>query len=572
MSTSIFPFTAIVGQSDFKLALILNLIEPALGGVLAIGDKGTGKTTLIRSLADLVSKDQPFPFVNLPIGASEDRVLGHVNLERLMKEKTESLQQGLLAKAHKGCLYIDEINLLNDYLMDVLLDASSSGFYHLEREGFSKTIDSRFCLIGSMNPEEGDLRPQLKDRFGLSVDINTIQDINERQTIVKRRLAFDDDPNQFTSTYKDKQKELLNQISKAKAAISKLELPSSLFTFASSLAIKHQVEGHRADILLLKAARAYAAFNGDNLVLETHIETIAPLVLNHRSTLKTDQDNNSQDQDNEQENTDNREPKGEEEIDSEQEDQFNNQNNLNDTFSALYPLNKRQKPTFKRIGDQTSGEKQKSNLQSINQSIALTSSMTVDVRKTVGQYIATSNFELKHKSKESKNHRHLIFILDSSGSMIKNQMINYAKGLIETYSNCENTLKIEFSLVILYQGDASVHCSKIKHKNELIQSLETIKTGGKTNMIAAFKAIKQLAPLNDVIHELIVVTDGKFNYENNQDINQVVLAYKTYCKSIQHTTIIDTEQGRVKLQLAQSFASKINANYELLIPESDENS
>ena len=166
MYKSIFPFTAICGQDDFKLALLLCMIDPSLGGVLALGDKGTGKTTTVRALQSLMKNiESDFPFVNLPIGATEDRVLGSVHLETLINEKKLEVQKGLLSKAHQGILYIDEINLLNDYLMDVLLDASSSGGYFLERDTISQWLDSRFCLVGTMNPEEGDLRPQLLDRF-----------------------------------------------------------------------------------------------------------------------------------------------------------------------------------------------------------------------------------------------------------------------------------------------------------------------------------------------------------------------------------------------------------------------
>lgn len=566
MSASIFPFSAIVGQSDFKLALILNLIEPALGGVLAIGDKGTGKTTLIRSLASLVSENQYYPFVNLPIGASEDRVLGHVNLETLINDKKEQLQEGLLSQAHQGCLYIDEINLLNDYLMDILLDASMSGSYYLEREGFSKKMDSRFCLIGSMNPEEGDLRPQLKDRFGLSVSIKTEHDIKERQKIVEHRMTFDDHPEAFIKRFQEEQAHLLTQIEQAKNQLVKLKLSASLYSTASALAVQHQVEGHRADILLIKTARAYAAFLGDSEVLDTHIHAISHLVLNHRSNHNPQQNQQNNNQDPSESHPDSI-PEHQEEDSNKDKEKHGESGGHNHTFNALRPENTREKSSVKIVGNQNTGENISPNTAANRRSLEHTSSKTVDTRKTVGQYVATSKFEVKHKYQNTQNQHHLIFILDSSGSMVKDQMAAYAKGLVEKYSKSEQVYKTQFSLISLYNGDAEIRCSGVSESDILIQSLETIKTGGKTNIIAAFKAIKQLiSPLSQSANELIVVTDGKFNQDNNQDINQVVLAYKTYCKSIQQTTVIDTEHGRVKLEKAQLFASKINAKYEPLIP------
>ena len=233
-----YPFSAIIGQDDFKLALILNSIDTSLGGVLAIGDKGTGKTTLIRSLTALVNTEAKIPFVNLPIGVSEDRVLGHINLEKLINEKKEIITVGLLGKAHLGFLYIDEINLLNDYLMDILLDASASGYYNLEREGMSKKIDSRFCLIGSMNPEEGDLRPQLKDRFGLSVNIKTITDPNLREQIIENRIRFDDNPVQFIENYSSVQLHLSTKIENAKVNLNKVSLQKSNYKLGGRIGFK----------------------------------------------------------------------------------------------------------------------------------------------------------------------------------------------------------------------------------------------------------------------------------------------------------------------------------------------
>ena len=282
----IFPFTAIVGQEDFKLCLILNLIDPGLGGVLASGDKGTGKTTTVRALSQLMGAEQ-VSFVNLPLGATEDRVLGSIALEPLINEKKKIVEKGLLAQAHGGILYIDEINLLNDYLMDVLLDAAASGGYYLEREGISQWLESRFCLAGTMNPEEGDLRPQLLDRFGLCVEVLTPKSIEQRMEISSRRLSFDTEPAAFLEKYSKQEAVLRHRINGAQNSLSNLHIPEEVSRKCTELALEHQVEGMRADILLLKTARAYAAYEGRQAVTAKDVDVIAKFVLKHRSNTSS---------------------------------------------------------------------------------------------------------------------------------------------------------------------------------------------------------------------------------------------------------------------------------------------
>lgn len=275
-----YPFTAICGQEDFKLALTLCMIDPGLGGVLALGDKGTGKTTTVRGLSHLL---QDLPFVNLPIGATEDRVLGTVKLDVLLNEKRLEIQTGLLAAAHQGILYIDEVNLLSDYLMDVLLDAAATGGYYLERDTISQWVESRFCLVGTMNPEEGNLRPQLLDRFGLSVHINTPADKALRMEIVQRRVAFDMDAAAFVKRFKNEEELLAAKIISAQTMLAAVKILPDIYEVVAELCIQHQVEGMRADILLMKAARAHAAYHGQVKVTAADIEAVQGFVLSHRS-------------------------------------------------------------------------------------------------------------------------------------------------------------------------------------------------------------------------------------------------------------------------------------------------
>lgn len=279
-----FPFTAICGQDDFKLCLLLCMIDPSLGGVLALGDKGTGKTTTARGISQLMKVVFPdYAFVNLPIGATEDRVLGTVKLDVLISQKKVEIQKGLLAQANEGVLYIDEVNLLNDYLMDVLLDASSCGGYFLERDTVSEWMDSKFCLVGTMNPEEGELRPQLLDRFGLSVEIKTPDDKNVRMEIMRRRLLFDANPLSFYQQYETCERTMAKEIQDAKRRLEKVYISNEICEEIAETCIQYQVEGLRADILLMKASRAYAAINHRKEVVREDLQKVSPFVLAHRS-------------------------------------------------------------------------------------------------------------------------------------------------------------------------------------------------------------------------------------------------------------------------------------------------
>lgn len=315
---AVYPFTAIVGQEEMKLSLILNIIDPRIGGVMIMGDRGTGKSTTIRALADLlpdieVVADDPFnshpsdpelmsdevkeqvtagnspalahkkvPMVDLPLGATEDRVCGTIDIEKALSEGVKAFEPGLLAKANRGILYVDEVNLLDDHLVDVLLDSAASGWNTVEREGISIRHPARFVLVGSGNPEEGELRPQLLDRFGMRAEIRTVRDPKLRVQIVEERTEFDQDPQAFLARHQSDQEALQQKLVAAQNNLANVKIDPEYRVNISQVCSELDVDGLRGDIVTNRAAKALAAFEGRTEVTVDDIKRVITLSLRHR--------------------------------------------------------------------------------------------------------------------------------------------------------------------------------------------------------------------------------------------------------------------------------------------------
>lgn len=314
----VFPFTAIIGQEEMKLALILNVIDPKIGGVMIMGDRGTGKSTTIRAIADLLPEieivsDDLFnshiadydlmsdiikqkleqgidlstefikvPMIDLPLGATEDRLCGTIDIEKALNEGVKSFEPGLLAKANRGILYVDEVNLLDDHLVDILLDSSASGWNIVEREGISIRHPARFVLVGSGNPEEGELRPQLLDRFGMHAEIRTVKDPYLRVKIVEQRSDFDKDPYTCIQKFQEQQNQLKNKIILAQDKLSNMKIDYDLRVKISEICAALNVDGLRGDIVTNRAAKAFAAYKGDDEVTVSDVKQVIKLCLRHR--------------------------------------------------------------------------------------------------------------------------------------------------------------------------------------------------------------------------------------------------------------------------------------------------
>ncbi len=312
----VFPFSALVGQEEMKLALLISAVDPGVGGVLVFGDRGTGKSTAVRALAGLLpkmhavpgcpyhcdperttcdcpacrpgkgakpkSRLEPVPVVDLPLGVTEDRVVGALDLERALVHGEKAFEPGLLARANRGFLYIDEVNLLEDHIVDLLLDVAASGENVVEREGLRERHPARFVLVGSGNPEEGELRPQLLDRFGLCVEVSTPTDLAQRVEVIRRRDDFERDPPGFVRRWSSREGKIRAQILRARESIEAVPVSDAVIARAAELCLSLETDGLRGELTLVRAARAAAALGGDTEVTDAHLRAVAPLALRHR--------------------------------------------------------------------------------------------------------------------------------------------------------------------------------------------------------------------------------------------------------------------------------------------------
>jgi magnesium chelatase subunit D len=612
----IYPFSALVGQEQLKLALLLNAINPALGGVLIRGEKGTAKSTAARALAAILpplravpgclyhcdpdrpwadcphcrepgergTAEMPVPFVDLPLGATEDRVVGTLDFDRALKEARRAFQPGLLAEAHRGILYIDEVNLLADHLIDVLLDAAASGINAVQREGIAFTHPARFVLIGTMNPEEGDLRPQLLDRFGLMVAVTSPRDPELRAEIVRRRLAFERDPLAFCATWAAEQRALSEKIQSARVQLASIRLDEGLLLFITRLCCAMEVDGLRADVALHKAACALAAWHGREQVVVDDIRTAAELVLPHRQRRK---------------------PFEQPQVDKQRLDELCR--NLEDQHDA--PAEESQQPEL----DDTSTEEQRFEAVAVPpvrpidvvpadkaakqmrgrhkgalsngqgryvravqderpQSVAIDATVRAAVQRGGfdGSRLTISASDLHRKERAGPIGTLVVFVVDASGSMAARQRMAAVKGTVLRLLESAYEQRDQVAVIAFRGTRAEIVLAPTTSVDVAQRALHELPTGGRTPLAHALMLARQLVgnqrpasagwcPL------LVVLSDGRANV-SLPDVpgdawQQTMQAAGELAAARIPALVLDAEAGYIRLGLTQELATALGAEY-----------
>lgn len=558
-----YPFVAIIGQDDMKLALILNAIDPSIGGVLLMGHRGTAKSTAVRGLSELLpaisvvtdcvyrcdpkepcaacddraqagaklsSEVRRVEVVELPLGATEDRVCGSINLERALKDGVPVLEPGLLARANRGFLYIDEVNLLEDHLVDLLLDVSASGVNRVEREGVSVEHPSQFVLIGSGNPEEGELRPQLLDRFGLHPEIKTEADPKRRVTVVELRNAFDRDPVAFNNRFSDQQKEIGARITRARRALSKTKLNRSLLLNAAQLCAQLGIEGHRGELTLVRAARAYAAFYGRSKVTQDDLKRVAPMALRHRVRQNSFEDGAATQRidqaiDELTSKVPSKPSTSAAEISRSQSQSGNGNSSAVESTQPAKAAIKMRLPDLKAastrfaVEKKSSGKKRRQiseysgrHVRSVSFS---TAAKRIAMAATIRAMLMTqrSSDSVRYKLFSRKQGALFVFLIDTSGSMARQRTAIAKRGILDLLR--QSYVNRDSVAVITCRGEsASVALPPSRSILRARRAIESIVVGGSTPLSAGLLCcldLLQHAVQKEAQKSVIVFTDGRAN-------------------------------------------------------------
>ncbi|MHA1751680.1 MAG: VWA domain-containing protein [Candidatus Helarchaeota archaeon] len=582
----IFPFTAIIGQDLMKKALLINAIDPLIGGVLINGDKGTGKSTAVRALMDLlpkikVVKDCPFncdpenlrlmcptcqkrfkeegklpwierrmEIIDMPLSATEDMVVGTIDIKKALKEGVKALEPGILAKANRNILYIDEVNLLDDHLANILLDAAAMGVNIIEREGISIYHPSRFILVGTMNPEEGDLRPQLLDRFGLCVNISALSNKEDRMKVVKYRSEFDKDPWKFESKFKNEIDRLREKIAKAQMNIDIIDIPDEILEKIVEITISLGIKTHRADIVMEKVIKALMALDGRNYVIENDLIEATQLALNHR--LRQDPFDKRKQLTPESIQKMIRTKVNEEVFDFDRQGEIKN-NLLN---SKIYGISKG-KDLFKINSERGLYIKARNSDKPKN--IAIDATIRKSVRENGKLEILPEH--LMEKIRIGKSSSLYIILLDSSSSMRIDKKIKFAKTLSWLLLKKSYEGKNKVGLISFRGENARILVNPTRDMIKIEEALQDLPTGGKTPLtIALYKAIELANKYKNNTPTIVLISDGKGNVFIKNNIDEDI----KFLNSISNNTnfvIINAENRYKSIGILEKISKIFNASH-----------
>jgi magnesium chelatase subunit D len=554
MKRPAYPFAAIVGQEQLKMALLLAAVDWRLG-VLLRGDKGAGKTTTARALADLLPR--PARFVNLPIGVTEDRLLGGMDLGKTLKGEPE-LRPGLLAEASGGVLYVDEVNLLPDHLADALLDAAATGVSTVEREGFSVVQEARFVLLGSMNPEEGLLRPQLLDRFALAVDIFATHVVTERREVVERRLAYDTDAVNFVERWAEEQTHLQQQVVAARARLSAVRCPSAMLDRISTLVCEHGVVSLRADLAIARASCAQAALLGAEDVTEDHIDAVLPLALAHRAARS------SQSSRSPQSSPPNRSEKSESPIGKQADEEAAGVEERRFSSMPLSTPELRWMADDGRSGARTARRGQAPGpVTRVRKSEA---PAELDLRSSVRSALTETGQsklriqDLYEKVREPLVGSRFLFVVDSSGSHAARERMRAVKGAVVGLVERSLRRRDEVAVIVFRGETAEVLVEPTSDTAAIIAALEYLPTGGRTPLAHALELAQQFINEETL---LLLLTDGRANVPSRTAdawADALEAAAKIRCAAL----VVDTELSNNAFGKAKELADVMHAEFTSL--------
>ena len=535
MKPPIYPFSAIVGQNEMKLALLLAAVDWRLG-VLLRGEKGSGKTTAARGLAALLPS--PAPFINLPIGSTEDRLLGGLHLERTL-QGDPVLKPGLLSEAHGGVLYVDEINLLPAHLGDALLDTAASGVNVVEREGLSASHAAEFVLLGSMNPEEGLLRPQLLDRFALSVDVTASLDPEERKTVVERRIAFDRDALRFTQEWSQGQELLRDQVAAARARLSGIQCSGEILREISVIVCDRGVRSLRADLAVMRAAVAYAALLGEESVQPEHLATVLPLVLAHRARDKGHSSPPPP-------------PQPPPPAPSE--------GTAQEAMERIFSTRPMETPAVEVTHGASLSETTPGPIVGTRRT---ESPAELDLRATLNHaLVETGSVRLRvsdlHETvRKPKGGTRYLFVIDSSGSHAAQERMRLVKGAAAGLLERSFKRDDEVAMIVFRGSTAQVVLEPTQTVSDALSTLEYLPTGGRTPLAHALDLARTYITPSTL---LILLTDGRANVAlgtGDPWLEALEVASSLHCCAM----VVDTENAAQPLGRSLKLAEALGARY-----------
>ncbi|MCH1625900.1 VWA domain-containing protein [Ferdinandcohnia quinoae] len=589
-----YPFTAIIGQEKAKRALMLALTNPKIGSVLISGEKGTAKSTLVRGIAPLLNK---YPIVELPLNATEEQVIGGVNVEQVIKTGVKNAQHGLLARANGRVLYVDEINLLSQNITNIIIETSASKVVHLAREGITDSYPSDFILIGTMNPEEGPLSSKFLDRFGLFVHVEGEKDVHVRKQIIKNRLAYEQDMEEFCISHRRQMEALMDQIQKASEILSTIGIPNEMRRLSAEISIQACCEGHRADILLIETAKAIAALNQETFVTITHMQEAASYVLPHRIRDTNEQqaspveDNELSESDRENEQrvpetmnhpphteSDQHHEKIEGEVDSVQtidvpsgEIQLSliEPNLQKDVIKREGNGKRNRTKTSKKIGRYVKSMYPKGAVNDIAFDATLrVASLYQKGREANGHFIVVHSSDIRQKVREKRTGKVILFVVDASGSMGVNKRMSIVKSTIMSLLQEAYQKRDKVGLITFANNDSKVLLEPTRSIERANRELREIPTGGNTPLALGLEtALDKLKNLSYIEADhspfLVLITDGRANANlshEDQWGKSLQICEKIHSLNMK-SMVIDTEIGFVKLGLAKELAQRLESSY-----------